>query len=90
MTSPARNPATAAGEGFPFSVGSTPSTVGTNLVWTPMAVKKIVRNRMAITKWVTGPAAITVARCHTGLAPKVRGYSSRVGGWNGFIPAIRT
>ena len=41
-------------------------------------------------KWVTGPAAITSARCQGGLAPYVRGSSSGEISWNGFIPAILT
>src|SRR6266498_4642613 len=90
ISSPGRNPAMTAGETSRFRVGSIVSILGRCSFGAPMATKKKMRNRRAITKCVTGPARMTMARCHTGLAPNVRGYSSGVGSWKGFIPAIRT
>ena len=88
MRSPGCSPAMLAGVVRPDSVRWTAFTCG--LVGSPENARNAANRAKANTKCVAGPATITSARCHAGLAPNVRGYSSGVGSWNGFIPAIRT
>ncbi len=88
IRSPGRSPAASAGEVTTPSRGATSSSLG--LLTSPTSASHTVKHRRARTKCVAGPATITRARCHLGLAPYVRGRSSAGTSSNGLMPAIFT